>query len=100
MATLNISEMKAGSIHIRTERRMVKLDDATEEVEQCYLTISGTPEGFQWLSQHFRSLANSASRGGSAANIVAAWDFKNRPVTLDEWDSIDFSCKNTGNNVA
>ena len=100
MAILNISELKAGSIHIRTERRMVKLDDATEEVEQRYLTISGTPEGFQWLSQHFRSLANSASRGGSAANIVAPWDFKNRPVTLDEWDSIDFSCKNTGNNVA
>ena len=99
MVALNISELKAGSIHIRTERRMVKLDDAPQEVEQCYLTISGTPDGFQWLSQHFKSLANSASRAGAAANIVAAWDFKNRPVILDGWDSVDFSCQKNVDNA-
>ena len=72
---------------------MVRIDDATEESEQCYLTFDGTPEGFRWLARHFESLANSASRHGSASNIVAPWDFENAPIDLKGWDSMDFTCR-------
>ena len=88
-----LSELDADSIRITSERRMVRIDDATEEVEQCYLEFRGTPEGFRWLSQHFSSLAKSAENQGSSGNIVAAWDFKNSPIALGEWDSLDFHCK-------
>ena len=90
-----LTELSADSIRISTQRRMVRVDDASEETEQCYLTIEGSPEGFQWLSQHFSSLAKSAERNeGPAGNIVAARDFKNDPVKLENWDSLDFHCEN------
>ena len=95
-----ITELASGSIRIATERRMVRIDDAIEEVEQCYLKFRGTPEGFRWLSQHFNSLAKSAENHGSSGNIVAAWDFKNAPIALDGWYSLDFQCKENGANVA
>ena len=91
--SIKLIELPAGSIRIATHRRKVRIDEETEETEQCYLTVEGSPDGFRWLSQHCNSLAVSASKGGSAANIVAAWDFKNNPIELDEWDSIDFSCR-------
>ena len=89
-----LSELPAHCIRISTHRRMVRIDDAAEETQQCYLTIEGSPAGFRWLSQHFNSLANSAdNRGGSSGNIVSPWDFKNDPINLEGWDSIDFKCE-------
>lgn len=89
-----INELSAGSICITTQRRAVRIDDAQEETEHCYLTIEGSPDGFRWLAQHFDALANSSEKhGGSAGNIVAPWDFKNEPIKLEGWDSIDFHCQ-------
>ena len=87
-----LSELDAHSIRITTERRMVRIDDAKHEVEQIYLNFKETPDGFRWLSQHFGSLAKSAENNGPSGNTVAAWDFKNSPIALGEWDSLDFHC--------
>ena len=88
----NLSDLPPSCINISTHRRFVRIDDATEESEQCYLTFDGTPEGFRWLARHFESLANSASQHGTASNIVAPWDFENAPIDLKDWDSMDFTC--------
>lgn len=88
-----LSELPAHSIQIATQSQVVRINDENEETEQCYLTFRGSPEGFRWLSEHFGSLAKSAEKHGNAGNIVAAWDFKNDPIKLDDWDSLDFLCK-------
>lgn len=91
-----LSELPADSIQITTQRRMVRINDANEETEQCYLTIQGSPEGFRWLSQHLNALAKSAEKhGGTSGNIVAPWDFKNDPIKLAPWDSLEFNCANS-----
>ena len=93
-APLNLSELPSGSIQITTQRRMVRLDDAVDETEQCYLTIEGSPEGLRWFARHLDSLATTAeNNSGAYGNIVAPWDFKNEPIKLKEWDSLDFHCK-------
>ena len=90
----DLNELPIGSLQISTQRRMVRIDDAIEEAPQCYLTIEGSPEGLRWLAQHLESLAKSAEKhSGSAGNIVAPWDFKNEPIDLVDWDSIDFHCR-------
>ena len=68
--SIKLTELPAGSIRIATHRRKVRIDEATEETEQCYLTVEGSPDGFRWLSQHFNSLAVSASKGGNAATSL------------------------------
>ena len=91
-----ISELPTHCIQISTHRRMVRIDDAIEETEQCYLTIEGSPDGLRWLSQHLSSLADGAERDGSSGNIVAPWDLKNEPIKLEGWDSLDFHCESDG----
>lgn len=87
------TELPSGSIKISTQRRMVRIDDATEETEQSYLTIESSPDGFRWLAQYFDSLAISAEKGGHCGSIIAPWDFTNKPIELDGWDSIECLCK-------
>ena len=90
-----INELAAESLRIKTCRRQVRINDTTEETEQSYLTIEGSPDGFRWLSNHLASLAKSAEQHSvGVGNIVAAWDFQNVPINLDGWNSIDFHCKN------
>ncbi len=89
-----LSELPTGCIQIATDRRMVRIDDAKEETEHCYLMIEGSPAGLRWLSRHLESLARRVEEGATGAgNIVAPWDFKNAPIDLDGWDSIDFHCR-------
>lgn len=72
---------------------MVRIDDAEEETDHCYLTIEGSPDGIRWLARHLESLAATAeNHSGAYGNIVAPWDFKNAPITLEGWDSLDFYC--------
>ncbi len=92
-APLKLSELPSGSIQITTRRRMVRVDDADEETEQCYLTIEGSPAGLRWFARHLDSLATTAeNNGGAYSNIVAPCDFQNKPINLEEWDSLDFHC--------
>lgn len=91
---LKLSELPSGSIEITSQRRMVRIDDAVEETEQCYLTIEGSPEGLRWFARHLNSLATTAEHGsGAYGNIVAPSDFQNDPIKLEQWDSLDFHCK-------
>ena len=91
-----LSELPARCIQISTQRGLVRIDDAREETEQCYLTIQGSPAGLRWLSRHLNSLADSAENAGSSGNIVAPRDFKNCPIELEGWDSLDFHCEQAG----
>ena len=92
-APVKLSELPSGSLQIATQRRMVRIDDADEETEQCYLTIDGSPEGLRWLARHLNSLATTAeNNSGAYGNIVAPWDFQNDSIKLEGWDSLDFHC--------
>jgi hypothetical protein len=75
---------------------MVRIDDATTETEQHYLTIDGSPVGLRWLARHLDSLAESTEQNSrSSGNIVAPWDFANEPLLLDGWDALDVQCTPT-----
>jgi len=74
---------------------MVRIDEKTNPlVEQSYLTFEGTPAGFRWLADQLTQMATSAENNGSNSSaIVAPWDFKNKPIKLTGWDSIDLQCR-------
>lgn len=88
-----LTQLPTRSIRIAAERRVVRIDDATTETEQHYLTIAGSPDGLRWLARNLNSLAASTEQSSrSSGNIVAPWDFSNEPILLDGWDAIDFYC--------
>ena len=88
-----LSELLKDSICFSSQTRMVRLDGATPEVEQTYLTLEGTPEGFRWLARQLTRMANSADKHQSTSVIIAPWDFSNKPFSLDGWDSLDLDCR-------
>ena len=88
-----LSELAKDSICFSSQTQMVRLDDATEEVEQTYLTLAGTPEGFRWLARQLTRMATSADKHSATSVIIAPRDFSAKPVSLDGWDSLDLHCR-------
>ena len=93
--TIRLTDLAPGSLKISVETHMTRIDDAESEVSQSYLTIDGTAAGFHWLAKHLQSMADHCEEeeGNGCANVVAPWDFANRPIEMDSWDSIEFICK-------
>ena len=90
---MKLSQLPKHCLKFATQRRMVHIDDRSEEQLQAYLTFAGTPDGLRWLARHLMMMAESAEANGDASNIVAPWDFENQPIDLDGWDAIDFHCR-------
>ena len=89
-----LSELPAASLAISSHKCLVRIDDAPEKIEQTYLKIEGSPDGFRWLANHLEQMAKSTERDQiDNSNILAPWDFKNKPVKMAEWDSLEFGCK-------
>ena len=94
MAKELLSELSASSPSFSSQQRMVRIDDSPDEQQQIYLTLEGTPAGFLWLANHLEEMARSVEANGrSCGNIVAPWDFKNQPIKMEGWDSLDFHCR-------
>ena len=92
-ATQLLAELPPDSLRLSTETRMVRLDEKTNpEIEQTYLTINGTPDGFRWLAAQLNQMANSADRHEKGVSvIVSPRDLKQ--ITMTEWSSIDLECR-------
>ena len=94
MAKELLSELSASSLSFSSQQRMVRIDDSPDEQQQIYLTLEGTPAGFRWLASHLEEMARSVEANGrGCGNIVAPWDFKNHPIKMEGWDSLDFHCR-------
>ena len=88
-----LSELATNSLHFSARECRVRLDDSPEEVDQTYLTINGTPDGFRWLAAHLEGMAKSAeAHETGCSNIVAPRDFADKPVLTENWDSLEFAC--------
>ena len=88
-----LSQLAANSLNISSQQRMVRIDDSPDEQEQIYLTVEGTPAGFRWLASHLEEMARSVEANrGACSNIVAPRNFKNQPIKMKHWDSLDFHC--------
>lgn len=93
-AHLLLTELPKHSVRVHSATRLVRIDDNPDEVEQTYLMIEGTPDGYRWLANHFARMAKSADESTSGcSNILAPWDFQNEPVKLEIADSIEFTCR-------
>ena len=87
-----LTDLAKDSICFSTQTQMVRLDEATTEVEQTYLKLKGTPEGFRWLARQLTRMAKSADKHKAVSVIVAPRDFSKKPVSLDGWDSLELDC--------
>lgn len=88
-----LSALETGSLCFSSETRRVRLDGELPEVEQTYLTLSGTPEGFRWLARQLTRMAVSAEERHIANSvIVSPQDFPGQPVKMEGWDSLDLRC--------
>ena len=80
-----LSELTEDSICFSSQTQMVRLDEATTEVEQSYLKLKGTPKGFRWLARQLIRMADSVNLHKRSSVIVASRDFSQQPVSLDGW---------------
>lgn len=93
---LRLSELPSDSLQITSETRRVRRDGKEPEVDRTYLTISGTPEAFEWLSGILKMMAKSAGKedGGSAHGVVVAPEDLPQ-LTVSEWDALALECRRT-----
>jgi len=84
------SNLIANSVVISSDQQPNRIDAETELVNQTYLRVYGSPNGFRWLSALFAELAEHAN-GEHGAGVVLTPDFT--PVALNGWDKLDISCE-------
>lgn len=84
------SNLNANSVIVSTDQQPNRVDGERELVNQTYLRVCGSPDGFRWLSALFAELAERAN-GEHGAGVVLTPDFT--AVALNGWDKLDISCE-------
>ena len=81
------SQLPALSLSVSTDTHRLRYSGELPEIDRLYLNLTGTPDGFRYLSTLLLELATNAD----ASVVLDPVDLKH--LELSDWSAIHIACR-------